>query len=313
MEGERWRLLRSSEIIDGFTAYLERVNKSKHTITNYANDSLNLIEFLNSEGLGDLTFVNDTLARYYIGFLADKNYTNETIARKISSARTLFDYMMAEGIVSSNPFKSVIMPKRGKKNPKFIYEDEIEELFKHIDTGSAKGMRDLAILETLYGCGLRVSELCELKMIDVDYSQNLILVHGKGGKDRYVPMHKKVVEALKQYEKYARSELLLRSEDYDQQVLFLNFKGTPLTSRGVRKILNKIIEDAGQSNSLNITPHTLRHTFATHLLNNGADLRTVQELLGHSHLSSTQVYTHVSKEKLKSEYMKKHPRSRKKE
>lgn len=305
--------MKNSTIIDGFTEYLESINKSKHTINNYANDSLNLIEFLSSEGLGSLEDVNDTLARYYIGFLSDKNYTNKTIARKISSARTLFEYMRKNEIVNANPFKSVVIPKQEKKNPKFIYENEIESLFNHIDISTTMGIRNMAILEVLYGCGLRVSELCELKMIDIDYSQNLILVHGKGAKDRYVPMHRKVVEAIKNYERYARSELLLKSEDYTEDILFLNYKGTPLTSRGVRKILNKIIEDAGQSGNLNITPHTLRHSFATHLLNNGADLRSVQELLGHEHLSSTQIYTHVSKEKLKSEYMKKHPRSRKKE
>lgn len=305
--------MRSSEVIDLFSEYLDASNKSKHTICNYNYDALNLIEFLDSEGLGNLTDVTDTLARYYIGFLSDKNYSNKTIARKISSARTLFDFMKSEGMVTKNPFKTVIIPKQEKKNPKFIYENEIEDLFNHIDVSSAKGIRDMAILEVLYGCGLRVSELCNLKMIDVDYSQNMMLIHGKGSKDRYVPMHRKVVEAIKNYEKHARSELLLRSEEYDQSILFLNFKGTPLTPRGVRMIINKIIENAGQSGSLNITPHTLRHSFATHLLNNGADLRSVQELLGHEHLSSTQIYTHVSKEKLKSEYMKKHPRSRKKE
>lgn len=305
--------LRNSEIIDLFTEYLESINRSTHTISSYANDAINLVAFLEGEGLGNLTDVTDTLARYYIGYLADQNYTNKTIARKISSARTLFDFLRNEGYLEYNPFNTVIIPKQEKKNPKFIYENEIEELFKHIDTGNAKGLRDLAILEVLYGCGLRVSELCELKMIDVDYSQNVMLVHGKGSKDRYVPMHGKVIEAIKNYEKYARSEFLLRSEEYDNSYLFLNFKGTTLTPRGVRKIINTIIEDAGQSGNLNLTPHTLRHSFATHLLNNGADLRSVQELLGHSHLSSTQIYTHVSKEKLKSEYMKKHPRSRKKE
>ncbi len=305
--------MRNSEVIDQFTEYLESVNKSQHTINSYTNDALNLIDFLNQEGLGELMNISDTLARYYIGFLSDKNYTNKTIARKISSARTLFDFMKKNNMVQSNPFKTVIIPKQAKKNPVFVYENEIEELFNHIDSSNAKGIRDLAILETLYGCGLRVSELCKLKMVDVDYSQNLILVHGKGSKDRYVPMHRKVVEAIKNYEKFSRSELLLRSENYEESILFLNYRGTPLSSRGVRKIINTIIENAGQSGNLNITPHTLRHSFATHLLNNGADLRSVQELLGHEHLSSTQIYTHVSKEKLKSEYMKKHPRSRKKE
>ncbi len=305
--------MRNSEIIDGFTEYLESINKSVHTINSYANDALNLMEFLSSEGLGSLEDVNDTLARYYIGFLSDKNYTNKTIARKISSARTLYEFMRKNGIVQANPFKSVVIPKQEKKNPKFIYEDEIETLFSHIDTSTTIGLRNMAILEVLYGCGLRVSELCELKMVDIDYYQNVILVHGKGSKDRYVPMHKKVIESIKNYEMYARNDLLSKGEDYLIEELFLNYKGTPLTARGVRKVLNKIIENAGQEGNLNITPHTLRHTFATHLLNNGADLRTVQELLGHEHLSSTQIYTHVSKEQLKSEYMKKHPRSRKKE
>lgn len=304
---------RSSELIDQFMEYLDASNYSKHTITSYSTDTMSLLNFLESEGLGNLQDVTDTLARYYIGYLSDNDYSNRSIGRKISSARKLYDFLKENGHVKTNPFKALIIPKQEKKNPRFIYENEIEQLFDSIDISTPKGMRDIAILEVMYGCGIRVSELCSIKMVDVDYSQNLILIHGKGNKDRFVPIHKKIVEAIKTYESFSRSEFLLRSEEYDQTILFLNYRGTPLTARGVRKILDGIIKNAGESGSMNITPHMLRHSFATHLLNNGADLRVVQELLGHSHLSSTQIYTHVSKEKLKSEYMKKHPRSRKKE
>jgi len=306
-------LKRSSELIDLFMEYLDATNYSKHTITSYSTDTMSLVNFLMSEGLGNLEDVTDTLARYYIGYLSDNNYSNKSIGRKISSARKLYDYLKDNGHVSHNPFKALIIPKQEKKNPRFIYENEIKQMFDSIDVSTAKGIRDFAILEIMYGCGLRVSELCSMKMVDVDYSQNMILVHGKGNKDRYIPIHNKIVKAVKAYEKFSRSEFLLRSEDYFQEILFLNFKGTPLTDRGVRKILNGIIENTNVEGTMSITPHMLRHSFATHLLNNGADLRVVQELLGHSHLSSTQIYTHVSKEKLKSEYMKKHPRSRKRE
>ncbi|XMB85652.1 tyrosine recombinase XerC [Mycoplasmatota bacterium WC44] len=301
----------SNNIVDDFVLYLENKNYSYHTIENYIRDINVLIDFLKSEGLGNLTEVNSTLARYFISFLHEKDYSNKSIARKISSARTIFKYMRNEGFIDSNPFDTVKVPKIEKKNPKFIYENEIIGLFDSIDISKAKGKRDKAILEVLYGCGLRVSELCELKIKDVDFYQNLILVHGKGKKDRYVPIHNNIIESVKDYLNNGRTEFLMRSENYLIEDLFVNFKGNSLTPRGVRVILNDIIEKS--SETIKLSPHMLRHSFATHLLNNGADLRSVQELLGHSHLSSTQIYTQVSKEKLKESYMAHHPRARKKD
>ncbi|XMB66807.1 tyrosine recombinase XerC [Mycoplasmatota bacterium zrk1] len=298
-------------LIDNFIRYLESKNYSTHTIDNYIRDINVLTDFIQSEGFGELTDANEALARFYLGFLFEKDYSRRSIARKISSARTFFAYLRKEAYIDNNPFDSVKIPKQEKKNPRFIYESEISSLFDGINKEKAKGKRDYAILEMLYGCGLRVSELCGLKIKDLDFYQNLILVHGKGNKDRYVPMHSNVVESVKDYLDNARTEFLLRSENYSEEKLFVNYKGTSLTSRGVRVILNDIIEKS--SENIKLSPHMLRHSFATHLLNNGADLRSVQELLGHEHLSSTQIYTQVSKDKLKESYMAHHPRARKKE
>ena len=184
-----------------------------------------------------------------------------------------------------------------------------ESLFKSIDTSKPLGKRNLLIMEFLYGTGVRVSELCGIELGDIDYSQGLVLIHGKGSKDRYVPLHDNLVDLLREYIIMTREEFYRRS-DKKTNHLFLNFKGTPLTPRGVRMVVNKVIDDSKES--IKISPHTLRHTFATHLLNNGADLRSVQELLGHSHLSSTQIYTQVTKEKLKENYLKAHPRAKRK-
>lgn len=297
--------------IDKFIDYLNRKNYSKHTIDNYVRDIEVLEDFLKSEGFGDLLEINDTLARYFMSFLYEKDYSRKSIARKISSARSFYNYFQAEGEINRNPFNALTIPKIDKKNPRFIYESEIENLFKSINNSNAKGKRDLAILEVLYGCGLRVSELCDIKVQDVDFYQGLILVHGKGNKDRYVPIHKNIEDAIQDYLDFGRTEFLIRSGNTSEEKLFVNFKGGALTPRGVRVILNDIIESS--SETFKLSPHMLRHSFATHLLNNGADLRSVQELLGHSHLSSTQIYTQVSKEKLKESYLAHHPRARKKE
>jgi len=301
----------NSTLIDEFVRYLERKNYSNHTIDSYIRDINTLSSFIESEGFGSLTDANDALARFFLGFLYEKSYSRRTIARKISSARTFYSYLRNESYIDNNPFDTLTIPKLEKKNPRFIYETEIDNLFKGIDTSSAKGKRDFAILETLYGCGLRVSELCGLTLKDLDFYQNLILVHGKGSKDRFVPIHSNVVDSINDYLNYSRTEFLARSENFNEEKLFVNFKGTALTPRGVRVILNSIIEKS--SENIKLSPHMLRHSFATHLLNNGADLRSVQELLGHSHLSSTQIYTQVSKETLKESYMAQHPRARKKE
>jgi integrase/recombinase XerC len=199
-----------------------------------------------------------------------------------------------EDYLEQNPFSDIELPKKEKKLPKFIYPQEIENLFTSIDTSTILGVRNYLILEFLYGTGVRVSELCNVKLNDIDYYQNLCLIHGKGSKDRLVPLHNRLINEVSDYVITTRKDLLKAND----------------SPRGIRTVINRIMVNSGEA--LKISPHTLRHTFATHLLNNGADLRSVQELLGHEHLSSTQIYTKVSKEKLKDAYMNAHPRARKK-
>lgn len=299
----------NSGVIDLFTDYLQNEKGySEHTLTSYIDDINTFIHFLNNEQFGDLLTVSPRVARFYVASLHE-HYAPSSIARKISSLRSLYHFLVEDRLIKENPFNDVELPKKEKRLPKFIYPEEINNILDSIKTDSVLGKRNKLILELLYGTGVRVSELCNIKLQDIDYGQELILIHGKGQKDRYVPIHQDLIKALQTYIITCRPDLVKKRKDLHQKHLLLNNKGTPLTERGVRLIINKIMNESGES--LKISPHTLRHTFATHILNNGADLRSVQELLGHSHLSSTQIYTNVTKEKLKEEYMKAHPRAKK--
>ncbi|WP_258878351.1 tyrosine recombinase [Candidatus Xianfuyuplasma coldseepsis] len=294
-------------IIESFTDYLEgERNYSTHTLTSYLTDIDHLLQFLKNENFGDLEHVSPRIARFYTATLHE-HYQPKSIARKISSLRTLYQFLQGEEWINENPFMDIELPKAGKKLPRFIYPDEIEALFQSIDTSTVLGRRNYLILEFLYGTGCRVQELCDVKLSDIDYFQDVVLLHGKGSKDRLVPLHKRLIDQLTDYVLTTRKDLLKKEHN---PYLILNHRGKPITPRGVRMIIHKILLESGEN--LNLSPHTLRHTFATHLLNNGADLRSVQELLGHEHLSSTQIYTKVSKETLKESYMKAHPRAKRK-
>ncbi len=297
-------------VMNLFKEYLQNEKGySGHTVTSYIDDIFTLIHFLDNEQFGDILTVSPRIARFYVATLHE-SYSPSSIARKISSLRSLYNFLVKDGLVRENPFSDVELPKKEKRLPKFIYPEEIKQIIESIDLDKPIGKRNKLIIEFLYGTGVRVSEMCSVKLNDIDYSQSLVLIHGKGAKDRYVPLHSNLLREIQEYIITVRQEFNKRNKETHPKTLFLNFKGTELSDRGVRLIINKIINESGES--LKISPHTLRHTFATHLLNNGADLRSVQELLGHSHLSSTQIYTNVTKEKLKEEYMKAHPRARKK-
>lgn len=305
--------MNNQELISDFENYLlvER-NYSPYTVTNYLKDINDYQDFLSSEQLGTLLSVRKpNIARYYLAYLTGLKYSKKTIARKISSLRTFYKYLLKMDKVETNIFLDLEFPKANKTLPKFFYPKEMEQLFGVIDNNSVLGIRDRAILEMLYGSGLRVSELCNLKVKDIDFGNELVLVFGKGHKNRYVPLNKVTIKAIHNYLALSRPTLALKNETEVSDKLFLNHRGGDLTTRGVRVILNNIIEKT--SENFKISPHMLRHTFATHLLDGGADLRSVQEMLGHVHLSSTQIYTHVSREQLKAAYMEHHPRARKKE
>jgi integrase/recombinase XerC len=302
--------LTNQEIIDAYKAYLEvQKNYSRNTVVAYLDDIVTLENFLTSEKLGDLYHVSDRIARFYIAFLHDQ-YCAKSIRRKISSVRSMYEFLYREQDVVSNPFIGAVLPKDERKLPKFIYENEINEFLARIDITTLSGKRDLAIYELLYGSGLRVGELVSVRINDIDFIARTILIHGKGSKDRYVPMHSTLIERLKDYLVLVRPAFRTRTQKPDDHFLFLNFHGNTLTVRGVRDIMDR--ELTKQESNLQMSPHTLRHSFATHLLDHGVDLRTVQELLGHVSLSTTQIYTKVSKEKLKEVYDRSHPRAKRK-
>ncbi|WP_026692500.1 tyrosine recombinase XerC [Peribacillus kribbensis] len=298
--------MKIEEILKSYTEYLQvEKNCSNHTVINYQRDINEFIIFMSEHRLADFNAIEYLDARLFLTGLYEKNLAKKTISRKISCLRSFFRFMMREGAVEENPFSLVSLPKKDHKLPRFLYEEEIEPLFQACDPDQVLGVRDLALLELLYGTGARVSECCEMKLKDIDFSLGTILIHGKGRKDRYVPIGSYGREAVKIYIETSRSRLLKAGREHD--FLFVNAKGGPLSARGVRYILDGVIKKASKEKSLH--PHMLRHSFATHLLNNGADLRTVQELLGHSEISSTQIYTHITKEQLRKVYINTHPRA----
>ena len=300
----------NSELIDYYRHYLEdQKHYSENTVVAYLDDVKTLAAFLDNEDLGEMFKISERVAKFYISFLHGK-YTPKSIRRKISSVKSMYDHLIADQYLQVNPFLSAVLPKQERKLPKFIYENELFEFLDRIDASSPLGKRNIALFELMYGCGLRVSEVVSIKLSDLDYQTKTILIHGKGSKDRYVPIHDTAIERIRDYIIIVRPVFKARTKTIDDKTLFLNFKGHPLTDRGVRDILDKELHY--QASSLKMSPHTLRHSFATHLLNHGVDLRTVQELLGHKSLSTTQIYTKTSSDNLKKIYQNTHPRARKK-
>lgn len=281
---------------------------SEHTVNNYFSDLLEYRNFLKDRGINFLEISLNT-GREFAYYLNKKSFKPSSINRKLSSVRNFYRFLISEEIIRDNPFDQIENVKAEQKLPRYIYSNEIDELFNSIDRNNHLGNRNYAILELLYGTGIRVSELCNIKLQEIDFYNDNILISGKGGKERYVPMHQFVKESLLDYINTSRNYLLAQNKGEVVENLFINHRGGPLTTRGVRVILNNITEQAALN--LQISPHMLRHSFATHLLDNGADLRSVQELLGHENLSTTQIYTHISKEKLKESYMTYHPRAKK--
>ncbi|MDE7264346.1 MAG: tyrosine-type recombinase/integrase [Anaeroplasmataceae bacterium] len=306
--------MNDTEAIAKFMDYLANVkNYSTHTVISYHKDILEFHEFIHSEKMaaGLLQIRNNRVCKNYISYLSGLNLASTTISRKLSSLRSFYDYLLKNKDISVNYFDEVEAPKAPKRLPKMIKENEIEMLFNICDQSTPLGLRNYCILEVLYGCGLRVSELCALEIKDIDFLEHTIVVHGKGSKDRVVIMFEEMANDLRRYISTFRLDLLYLSKDQENRHVFLNKNGTTLTPRGVRVILNKLISDCGET--FHLSPHMLRHSFATALLNHGADLRSVQELLGHENLSTTQIYTHVTFENVKKSYELSHPRAMKKE
>ena len=296
-----------SASVHQFFTYLEAEKQvSSHTLINYKKDLDEFCSFLEKEGIPRFDAVNYSDVRLFLTHLHERGFARNSIARMISSLRSFYRFLLMENQADNNPFQLAAIPKKAHRLPNFLYEEEVAALFQVIDGTTPLEQRNQAILELLYATGMRVSECVALNLDDLDFSLEHILIDGKGSKERYVPIGSFAIDALKTYIQDGRKRLLSKS-DSRTDALFLNYKGTRLSSRSVRTILNQIVDKASLHKK--ISPHVLRHTFATHLLNAGADLRSVQELLGHAQLSSTQIYTHVTKETLRNVYKLYHPRA----
>ena len=290
--------------LNNFISYLtDNKRYSPYTITSYKKDTYDYLEFLKKNNI-DIKNSNYKIVEEYSKYLYKKKLSKRSIARKYSSIRTFYNYLEKNNILENNIFNLLENPKKEEKLPRFINEYELDKMFE-IPDNSPKGQRDRLILELLYGTGVRVSELVNIKINDINFNNNSIKIRGKGNKDRYVFYGKYCKEAINNYIKNGRISLLNgQTCDY----LLLNRFGKNISVVSIRKILNEIINKC--SLDIKISPHVLRHTFATHLLNEGADIMHVKELLGHSSLSTTSIYTHVTNEKIKEVYYKTHPRAK---
>lgn len=284
--------------ISEFLIYLEKErNYSENTINSYQSDLIIYRDYLTSKKI-NYKEVDKNIIREYLKWLESEHKSFSTISRYITSLRVFYKYMMDNNLISSNPFLLIHNPKKEKKLPNYL---EYQDIVKLIDTASKSenSLRDVLIIELLYATGIRVSELCNIKINDINIDDNSIRIMGKGSKERIVYFGLSAKIALNKY---------LYSNNI-KEYLFVNNKDEKISRSSVEDIINKISFKAGLKNK--VSPHTLRHSFATHLLNEGANLRSVQELLGHSNLSTTQIYTHVSNERLRQVYLKAHPRNRK--
>ncbi len=285
-----------NRFIEKFLAYLEiEKNYSPHTLLNYRIDLEIFFAFIKDQTIERVDYFT---CRRFLAHLKSKMLKPRSLARRLSALRSFFKFLHREGLIKSNPTLLLLTPKLDKKLPKFLSEPETFRLLEIPGTYKISGLRDRALFETLYSSGLRVSELVALNTDSIDYFSNLVKVMGKGRKERIVPLGDQALRAIKKYLDKRKSQ---------EKALFLNKNGKRLSDRGVRLIMNKYIKQ--MSIQSGVSPHTLRHSFATHLLDHGADLRSVQELLGHVNLSTTQIYTHLSTERIKTIYDKAHPRA----
>jgi integrase/recombinase XerC len=290
-------------------------NASTHTLRNYASDLKQFQDYLTISPSGEprpgpeLAQIDNLTIREFLGTLYRRQNKKSSAARKLATLRSFMKYLSSQGVIAANPAKVVASPKQEKRLPDFLTLPTVEELLESPDCSTDLGKRDRAILEVLYASGLRASELVGLDSGDVDLKEGILRVLGKGRKERVVPFGRRALQALEEY-MAVRNNLIKRgSSEATADAIFLNFRGGRLTSHSVGFILDKHVAKLAQR--LRVHPHTLRHTFATHMLSAGADLRAIQELLGHESLSTTQKYTHVSTEQLVRVYRSCHPRAKK--
>ena len=323
----------NTPLIEEFLSHI-RYEKhfSDHTLKCYSTDLKQFVDFLGTEQhtrqveqsaeqsfeaggsagtalalevRAEILSITATTIREFLVMLHNKNYSRATTARKLATLRSFYKFLVRRGYLQSSPVTVIRTPKQEKRLPKFLEIEQIEALFQAPDRNTVLGARDLAMLEVMYSTGVRVSELVGLNISDVDFDEGILHVRGKGRRERLAPAGVRAIETIKQY--LAKRQRAQRGPDADTEALFANKSGQRLSTRSVRRKLDKYLAQANLDPS--ISPHTLRHTFATHMLNRGADLRSVQEMLGHRSLSTTQIYTHLTTGRLKEVYDKAHPRS----
>ncbi|HEX2954029.1 MAG TPA: tyrosine recombinase [Bacillota bacterium] len=291
-----------------FMQFIQEKNYSTHTLAAYETDLTQFVEFLSNRGLEDLLQVNHHILRDYLAYLKDRAVARTTISRKIATLRSFYKFLARQEIVPSNPVVGLVTPKKERKLPSFLYPQEMSELLE-LPREDPRGKRDRALLETLYGAGIRCGELVGLNLNDLDLSRGYLRVFGKGAKERLVPLGRIGIKALTDYLTVVRPIFLgcLPVQHRAETAVFLNTRGGRLTDRSVRRIVAGYVHQMAFKKK--VSPHTLRHSYATHMLEAGADLRAVQELLGHVDISTTQIYTHLSRERIRTVYLKSHPRA----
>lgn len=282
---------------------------SEETVKAYLQDLKKFETYLASTGQSSFTSVQLTDIRLFLGFLDEEEMSRNTISRILSSLRSFYTFLMREGHMNENPVSSISFKNRSLRLPKHVYQAELIKIFEAASGTEPLDYRNVALLELLYATGIRASECKNILLSHIDFDLGVILITGKGNKERYVPFGQFALNAIEIYLEKSRS-LLMNKFKQSHDYLFINRLGEPITVGGIEYILKKIMKESGLTGNLH--PHMLRHTFATDMLNEGADLRTVQELLGHASLSSTQIYTHVTKDALQRNYNAYHPRAKRK-
>jgi len=285
------------------TLKLER-NLSGNTVSSYKNDISSLLSFLETLGITDPSQVNKKDLNSFFSSLSKTGLSSNSAARYYSSIKGFFRYLFIQNYIKENPMEKVSSPKLKKGLPLVLSVDEVDSILSRPDTSNVLELRDKALLELLYACGVRVSELLGLKVSDLFFNEEMIRVFGKGSKERLVPVGRSAVKWVNEY--LIKSRSMLEKKHKSENFLFLNKRGTKLSRMGIWKIVDKYVKDAGIKKEVH--PHTFRHSFATHLLEGGADLRAVQEMLGHADISTTQIYTHIDREYIKQMHKDFHPR-----
>lgn len=298
--------MKQAEELDLFISYLKNERHySPKTIQSYHTDLLEAKSFWQKNGgFNGWREIQTKDIEVYLQSLAKNKLARSSQMRKMSSLRSFYKFLSRRKLIKIDPTQTVVLRKEGHRLPQFFYQPEIKQVLQSLQGDKPLERRNLALFELFYATGMRVSEVSGLKINQIDFNLRSILVHGKGNKDRYVAFDEKTGQDLQTYLEEARPKLLANKSD--DHFVFLNNQGTVLTDRGIEYIMQKTFNQAGISGKVH--PHELRHTFATSMLNNGADLRTVQELLGHENLSTTQIYTHVTMAHLQDEYQKFFPR-----